>query len=934
MSFYQEGLGVRLRLSSSGATGRALSPRYVRASTVSTPNLGGALRPQPSRETLSLTGQQMPSSPQASRALPQPDAPPAAFASFNTSAQAAQLEEVLQARSEVEAEFERCRDLLDHAYSSTGVWAGAAVSGGALLDGAPLDVEVLRRDEEWWIEEEARRAREVAVWEDCERERRARQLAAWETEERRRWEAEEADRRRRLNAVWDTEEARLRQAAELRWQAEEHARAAAEADAEVRRRVQAEELETRRGQERAAWEARERSRRKVEAQRWATATQQAREQAEREERTERDRSEREARRASWERQEVLRREAEHERWQASQQERRAAERLRQHRGLSPAAPARVSVASPIPRFSPTGRRSAGPREGRCGGSDRLDQCIYGTPQPTLLSAGAGPLFPSAAAPADAAGGSCGGWFMGNAAPAEFVHTGGGWGGGGPAAHVPKPQRPPACGTAALSAQAQGEVDGIAAMAAAAAMEMAAVHRSSPAPAHQEICSPAGREDGATTPPERTFSVLRPASPPSRFPPAAAAAEAMLSPAAAYRGTGSAAVPDSAVSPVLAVGAADRAPTPGCPAHAAAPFEAAELSAGAVAAGAHWAGDHQGAGAVITTSGHNVVAVTARIAAHESAAAALSSGTCAVAQDEADAADVAHCRATAVTERVRRFEDEARRGAGDDAGEGGRANEEGRWSSGGASWAVAAATARVEALLAPVHHGQGVSRERVGGWRPPQSTFVKRREPMHLEAGEDEESYEAAMRAARAKLKMPRGGRSLLEEERRQAALREEALQRERREAEAERSSSSTSSTPGGGLQRRLSSGLAPIETTQMEAERRQFTATRAAEREAGGGRSAHGAAAAAKLEALRLGTLQTVPSCQMCKQKLYPTDMRAVDGYQVSAAVGGNWRGTRRSRQIASRGRASLPCPSQLSVRAPCLLQPATWPQLGVGGVS
>jgi hypothetical protein len=141
-------------------------------------------------------------------------------AAINESGQL-QLREVLQARSDVEAEFSRCRDLLERAYSSAGlVGAGAGrVSGddacGALLDGASLDSELLRRDEEWWIEEEARRLREVAAWEGEERVRRARQLAEWEEEEWRRWEADEALRRRRVAALWDAEEAELRRSAEV-----------------------------------------------------------------------------------------------------------------------------------------------------------------------------------------------------------------------------------------------------------------------------------------------------------------------------------------------------------------------------------------------------------------------------------------------------------------------------------------------------------------------------------------------------------------------------------------------------------------------------------------------------------------------------------------------------------------------------------------------
>ena len=100
----------------------------------------------------------------------------------------------------MEAEFLRCRDVIDQAYTT--------VLGGDDSEG-------------WWMQERARREMDVKAWEEREMIRRAQQLKDWEMEDRRRLEAEEHERRQRLVELWDSEEAEFRRTAQLRFEAEE-----------------------------------------------------------------------------------------------------------------------------------------------------------------------------------------------------------------------------------------------------------------------------------------------------------------------------------------------------------------------------------------------------------------------------------------------------------------------------------------------------------------------------------------------------------------------------------------------------------------------------------------------------------------------------------------------------------------------------------------
>ena len=177
-----------------------------------------------------------------------------------------------QSKMEVEAEFVRCRETIERAYTS--ILTGST--------GGPVEGE----DGGWWESEQARREADVRAWEEKERSRRARQLEQWEEEDRLRWEREEEERRAALTRVWDVEEEELRRAAALRFDAlAAKQRTAAETQrlmliqqATLRQQGAVAE-EGRRAAERQAWEAEEASRREAEAERWEAEQRKAREGA-------------------------------------------------------------------------------------------------------------------------------------------------------------------------------------------------------------------------------------------------------------------------------------------------------------------------------------------------------------------------------------------------------------------------------------------------------------------------------------------------------------------------------------------------------------------------------------------------------------------------------------------------------------------------------
>ena len=86
---------------------------------------------------------------------------------------------VVAARHDVEAEFARCRGVLDRAYSSV----------SSQFDDRAADAL-------WEAHEAARREADQLAWEERERERRSSQLASWEEEDRAKWRAEERGARR------------------------------------------------------------------------------------------------------------------------------------------------------------------------------------------------------------------------------------------------------------------------------------------------------------------------------------------------------------------------------------------------------------------------------------------------------------------------------------------------------------------------------------------------------------------------------------------------------------------------------------------------------------------------------------------------------------------------------------------------------------------
>ena len=94
---------------------------------------------------------------------------------------------VVAARHDVEAEFARCRGVLDRAYSSVTRSSTTArrTRCGRRTGGAQAD---------------------QLAWEERERERRSSQLASWEEEDRAKWRAEERERQARMTALWDREE--------------------------------------------------------------------------------------------------------------------------------------------------------------------------------------------------------------------------------------------------------------------------------------------------------------------------------------------------------------------------------------------------------------------------------------------------------------------------------------------------------------------------------------------------------------------------------------------------------------------------------------------------------------------------------------------------------------------------------------------------------
>ena len=157
---------------------------------------------------------------------------------------------VVAARHDVEAEFARCRGVLDRAYSSV----------SSQFDDRAADAL-------WEAHEAARREADQLAWEERERERRSSQLASWEEEDRAKWRAEERERQARMTALWDREEAERRRAQMLRWEAAEHKRRAEEEERNLaeklalgRRRVEEREAEERRQHAQYEWESSVRAR--------------------------------------------------------------------------------------------------------------------------------------------------------------------------------------------------------------------------------------------------------------------------------------------------------------------------------------------------------------------------------------------------------------------------------------------------------------------------------------------------------------------------------------------------------------------------------------------------------------------------------------------------------------------------------------------------
>ena len=169
---------------------------------------------------------------------------------------------VVAARHDVEAEFARCRSVLDRAYSSV----------SSQFDDRAADAL-------WEAHEAARREADQLAWEERERERRSSQLASWEEEDRAKWRAEERERQARMTALWDREEAERRRAQMLRWEAAEHKRRAEEEERNLaeklalgRRRVEEREAEERRQHAQYEWESSASSLRAIETRRCAQFT--------------------------------------------------------------------------------------------------------------------------------------------------------------------------------------------------------------------------------------------------------------------------------------------------------------------------------------------------------------------------------------------------------------------------------------------------------------------------------------------------------------------------------------------------------------------------------------------------------------------------------------------------------------------------------------
>ena len=771
------------------------------------------------------------------------------------------LQDVIEARGEADSEFSRCRAILDRAYHSAGTLScedGAAEHHDA-LDTVSMNIDSHGDDEHWWAQEELRRARDIAMWEDEERQRRSRQLEAWEEEQRQRWEAEEAEYRARLSREWDDEARRLRDVAEIRWQAEERARLVARAEQEAARQARQEELDAHRNEERAAWAELERSRRQLETQRWVTHMLERREAAEREERADRARAEREELRASWERQEQLRRAAEHERWVAHEYDRRAAE-LRV-KGANSSVSRRLP-SSHTPLSSPS--------------------ILTGTVQATINSPALTDVDSTMERP-HAACGTCSGSRIDRLAlqgapqrQDKLTHTG--------AMAVPAvgpttqpsrrsaetasaqalPNSPPACNLSYQTTSQGEELSTLATAAAAAAIELAGVQGGAPAgiDSIDLIDVSSSRCDLTTVPAE-----LNPAPCPSNHAVGSSAPEATIYPPMLHHMNSCHPCNDSAVLPGACVVNAEHP-------------------------------SRQGIMSLTKPSdGEDIVAATDRVIKQHTAAASAAEKARQIAHERACSARCAHERAVMAGARLRSLEDEGKLTV--HAGPHRAAHAHAHAIS---HTPETTPSTIGSSIVSPRALERGLSFSRTEDVRCPPATFVERREPTHIEVALEADvgvSYEEAMRDARRKLKAPRGRSSLIEEERQQEARREEALRKEREELAMElrlRSPSQAAGTEddpvGIGVHRPNSSHLTPIEVEQMEADRRQFAAHRAAERQTkvgeeppSGDSTARSRSSqrmvAAKLEALRAGKLQKTATCQLCEQKLYPVDTYVVDGYKV-----------------------------------------------------